>query len=535
MPEHEERRRPVPADSAAPEETDRTERERKELMGPAVRALLQLAEQGELTTAHVTLSAHTLGVHVRTVWRNLARARAGQPLRITRERFEVTEHIRVLLAYYRGNVKRVHEELAKDAAAIGAEPVSLSTLHRAIRRDLSPGDIAGLKAGLPASRGHDPHLRRPPTARNGEWEGDHKQAPVVVYADGRLVKPWVTWFCDCYTGMIMGWAVTPHYPHRGSILAALRACILTDETHGPAGGLPTRIRIDRGKDFLSNAVKEALGAFAVQVDVLPPYTPHLKGSIENLNRAATSMFFSTLPRYTRAQKLDTRRRSGEKDPALTFEGFVAQFAQWVRTRNADHQMRDYGSVTALECWNADTTPLRQVPPDDLHAFLLEADRSERVIHGHGIRWRGRDYMAPWMTGRTGTRVRIRFQPHHEQQIEVFDAITHRHHGTAYLADQASEDQIEEVYQARAERARLLRRDLRKAEALRRRRFRAVTTAGPASTEATMTRKQAVTELRTTRARRNSDDIPSNYMPRRVTPSSRWSVPGPTRTESDETA
>ncbi|MGX1886933.1 transposase [Streptomyces sp. NPDC055287] len=511
----------------------RGKRVRDELMGPAVRALLQLAERGELTTAHVTLSAHTLGVHVRTVWRNLARARAGEPLRRTRDRFEVTDQVRILLAYYRGNIKRVHEELEKDAVAAGVEPVSLSTLHRAIKRDLPPGDIAGLRAGLPASRGHDPHLRRPPTARNEEWEGDHKQAPVVVYADGRLVKPWVTWFCDCHTGMIMGWAVTPHYPHRGSILAALRSCILTDEAHGPAGGLPTRIRIDRGRDFLSNAVKEALGAFAVQVDVLPPYTPRLKGSIENLNRAATSMFFSTLPRYTGAQKLDTRRRSGEKDPPLTFEGFVAKFAQWVRTRNAEHRMQDYAGVTALECWNADTTTLREVPTQDLYAFLLEADRSERVIQGHGIRWRGRDYMAPWMTGRTGTRVRIRFQPHQEQQIEVFDAVTHRHYGTAYLADQATEEQIDEVYQARAERARRLRRDMRKAEALRRRRFRAVTTAAPATTEATMTRKQAVTELRATRTSRDQSDLPSNYMPRRITPSSRWSIPNPTSHEQDE--
>ncbi|MFD0396135.1 hypothetical protein ACFQ3Z_44480 [Streptomyces nogalater] len=288
----------------------RRQRARRELMGPAVRALLELSQRGELTTAHVELSAHTLGVHVRTVWRNLARARLGEPLRRSRGRFEITDDIRTLLAYHRGNVKAVHRELVQDAEK-AATPVSLSTLHRAVKRDLTPGDRAGLKSGMPASRGHDPHLRRPPTSRNEEWEGDHKQAPVSVWADGRLVKPWVTWFCDCHTGMIMGWAVTPHFPHRGSILAALRSCILRGGTYGPAGGLPARIRIDRGKDFLSRAVQDALGAFAVQVDVLPLH-PHLKGSIENLNRAATSMFFSTLPRYTHAQKLGSRRRSGRR-------------------------------------------------------------------------------------------------------------------------------------------------------------------------------------------------------------------------------
>lgn len=499
----------------------------KELIVPAVRSLVALDEQGELTTAHVKLVAHTLGLHIRTVWRRLADAKkSGSPERPPRSRFELTDDIRVLLAYYRGNVKRVHEELATEAKKAGCAPVGLSTLHRAIRRDLTPGDLAGLRAGLPASRSHDPHLRRPPSARNEEWEGDHKQAPVHVWADGRLVKPWVTWFCDCHTGMIMGWAVTPHYPHRGSILAALRSCILSDATHGPAGGLPKRVRIDRGKDFLSNAVKDALGAFAVQVDVLPPYTPHLKGSIENLNKAATSMFFSTLPRYTKAQRLNTRDRVGEKDPSLTFEGFVELFARWVRTRNAEHRMEHFGGVTALECWNSDPTAIRTVPEQDLHVFLLEADRSTRVIHGHGIRWRGRDYVAPWMTGRGGTKVRIRFEPHHTERIEVFDAQTKRHLGTADLADQASAEQVDQVYRARADRARRLRRDLRKAEALRRRRFKAVTTSRPATTTGGMTRKQATTELLAARARSRRDDLPENYMPRRFTPSSRWAVPGP---------
>ncbi|MFG3370344.1 Mu transposase C-terminal domain-containing protein [Streptomyces sp. NPDC048156] len=499
-----------------------------------MRALLQLAERGELSTAHVQLSAYTLGVHVRTVWRNVARARRGEPLHRTRARFEVTDAVRTLLAYYRGNIKRVHEELELDAKNAGREPVSLSTLHRAINRELTPGDLAGLRSGLPASRSHDPHLRRPPTARNEEWEGDHKQAPVWVWAEDRLLKPWVTWFCDCHTGMIMGWAVTPHYPHRGSILAALRACILHTGPHGPAGGLPTRIRIDRGKDFLSNAVKEALGAFAVQVDVLPPYTPHLKGSIENLNRTATRRFFSTLPRYTGAQKLDTHRRSGEKDPPLTFEGFTELFATWVTTHNAEHQMAAHAGLTALERWNSDPTPLREVPAEDLHAFLLESDRSTRVITGHGIRFKGRDYMAGWMTGRSGTRVHIRFQPHQLEEIHVFDADNRHHLGAASLADQASEEQIDEVYRARGERARRLRRDLRRAEALRRRRFKPATTAGPARTTEVMTRKQAASELRSQRSSRHADDLPPDYMPRRITPSSRWAVPDtPAPTQPEE--
>ncbi|MBQ0883191.1 Mu transposase C-terminal domain-containing protein [Streptomyces sp. RT42] len=529
---------PVSTDTPTddPQHGPRRRREKKKLLAAGVRSLMELRRGGDMTSADVKTVARTVGVHERTVWRRLEKAQASGCADLPeRSRFTVTEDIRVKLAYHRGNIKAVHLDMLDEADDERDVP-SLSTLHRAVKRDLPPGDLAGLRAGIPASRVYDPHLRRPPTCRNEEWEGDHKQVPVLVWAQGRLVKPWVTWFCDCHTGMIMGWAVTPHYPHRASILAALRSCILTDEVHGPAGGLPRRIRIDRGRDFLSRAVAEAMGTFSVQVDVLPAYTPHLKGSIENLNRAATSMFFSTLPRYTKAQKLDAKRRVGDKDPALTFEAFVDRFATWVRARNTEHRKQGYGNVTPLESWLDDDTLLRVPPLDDLHVFLLEEERSTRVIHGHGIRWQNRDYVGAWMTGRTGTPVRIRYQPHHPRTIEVFDAHTDQHLGTAHLADEASEEEIRAVYEARDERVRRLRRDLDQARRRRRRRFQAVTQAEPARTAGTMTRTQAATELASTRRPQAKDDgVPAGYMPRRVTPGARWAIPSPPTTEEENTA
>ena len=75
------------------------------------------------------------------------------------------------------------------------------------------------------------------------------------------------------------------------------------EPFGPAGGLPDLVRVDRGKDFLSTAVSSALGAFAVPVIDLPPYTPHLKGTIEALNDSVEEMLFVSMPRYTHQQTL----------------------------------------------------------------------------------------------------------------------------------------------------------------------------------------------------------------------------------------
>ncbi|WP_411138098.1 hypothetical protein [Streptomyces sp. C10] len=110
--------------------------------------LLDLDKRGELTTAHVRLVAKALGKSERTVWRWLAAAREDHRLaRMESSHFTVTTEVRRLLALWGGNASRVHAELVQRAADDpDAPPVpSLSTLHRAIRRDLTRGERAGLK------------------------------------------------------------------------------------------------------------------------------------------------------------------------------------------------------------------------------------------------------------------------------------------------------------------------------------------------------------------------------------------------------
>ncbi|MFJ9432077.1 Mu transposase C-terminal domain-containing protein [Streptomyces sp. NPDC101490] len=98
----------------------------------------------------------------------------------------------------------------------------------------------------------------------------------------------------------------------------------------------------------------------------------------------------------------------------------------------------------LQVWEADPTPLREIGADELWTFTLEDDGRVRVLSTKGIRFRNRDYVAAWMTGLAGERVRVRFMPHHDRRIEVFDAATGRYLGPAELADQASPEQISAV-------------------------------------------------------------------------------------------
>ncbi|MEU3221356.1 Mu transposase C-terminal domain-containing protein [Streptomyces sp. NPDC006971] len=119
-------------------------------------------------------------------------------------------------------------------------------------------------------------------------------------------------------------------------------------------------------------------------------------------------------------------------------------------------------------------------------FTLEDDGKVRTLSGRGVRWRNRHYVAAWMTGHTGGKVRLRYMPHHDHEIEVYDAVTWRHLGTAYLSNRASPQQIRDLGRARAREADRLKRLLRMAEEDRTTRFAAATRGTPPEVLGTVT-------------------------------------------------
>jgi len=445
------------------------------------------------------VAADALGVSERTVWRWLAAAGSDEAATAdpgartgAGERFTVTPEVRGLLALWKGNVLAVHRELVARAArqTPPADAPSLTTLHRAIRRDLTPGERAGLAGGERAARKHDVFLARPRGWRNQAWETDHVQAPVLVDVDGKARRPWITWFTDCATNAITGVAVTPVHPSRESVLAALRSAVLREDPYGPFGGLPEKVRVDRGKDFLSRTVTAAFNLLDVTVEDLPAYTPHLKGTVEGLNRAVENMFLAALPGYARQPRHGKRASRPADEVLLGFEDFTARLLNWTVWWNTEHRPAPLRGRTPLQAWQDDPTPLRDVPAADLWTFTLE-DAGTRMLTTRGVRFRKRDYVGAWMTGQAGIQVRVRFMPHHDHRIEVYHAVTGRYLGPADLADQATDEQISAVRRARAARTRRLKKDL---ETSQRERYAAATQAEAPRRLGALTTAQAGAEL-----------------------------------------
>lgn len=490
------------------------------LRAPAVRHLLALRAERRLTRAHVRTTAQCLNVSDRTVWRWLAEATTtpatAAPGARHSDRFEITPELRVLLAYWHGNASAVHRELLARARQAPTPATSATP-------PTPPADTDASASG-PAT-----HPSSPPRS---VLPGG---APLRVDADGTLVHPFVTWFIDCATKAITGLAVTPGTPTRASVLAALRSAIVPTAPYGPFGGLPAHVRFDRGRDFLSRTVTAALTTLDSDITVLPPYSPHLKGSIENLNHCATTMLFAALPGYTptprKPPKLPPRKRPDPPPagPPMTFQAFTTELLSRATWWNTEHHPESLHGATPLQAWQTDPTPLRGIPAADLWSFTLEDDARTRTLTSHGLRFRNRSYLADWMTGQAGRKVTVRFMPHHTHEIEVCDP--HGHHlGTAHLADQATDEQLTALRHARNTRARRLRADAKAAERLRHERFAPATTPTPALRLNTITAAEATREL----SRYEEADLTALALPDLIPPappSADWATPDSLKTRT----
>ncbi|MER6717160.1 Mu transposase C-terminal domain-containing protein [Streptomyces sp. NPDC000877] len=180
--------------------------------------------------------------------------------------------------------------------------------------------------------------------------------------------------------------------------------------------------MDRGKDFLSGAVARALGGFAVPVHDLPAYKPYRKGTVEALNSAVEQMLLVSLPGYTRRARPAQAQRPDPVEELLSYPDFVRVLLDWVAWWNTEHRPAGVpDGMTPSEAWEADPTPIEDVPEKQLAFFAMEDDGRIRKITTNGVAWRRRAYIADWMAGHAGTRVRLRYLPHFDGTIEVFTA------------------------------------------------------------------------------------------------------------------
>lgn len=445
----------------------------------AVARLEALRANGALTTAHVRMAASGLNVTERTVWRWL-----GSPEDQDRgERlYRLSETDREAYAHYRGNITAVHRARAAVVSGsgqipgapvpdflvtgwTGARPVTARTLQRAFARELTPAERAAWRDGEHARRAAQVYLRRVDAPRNQVWETDHKDLPILVLPPrGPAVRPWLTSVIDDGTRSLVGWAIALT-PHSGTVLTALRMALVQDEKRGPFGGVPALVRIDRGLDFASGAIRDVLAALVIDCHRLPGHTPHRKGKIERIHRTIEQTLLCGLPGYTDGPRnaagelygpiADTPAARAAAEHAesgpMRIERFAAVFADWVTWYNTQRPHAGLDGRTPLQAWNDDPSAVARVDEQAVRHLLLAG--VERTVDKDGIHFHNLRYLAPELQGRVGQRVHVRYMPHDDRFIEVY--LDGQHLCTAYPQGQLSEEQVAEFREhARAESRRL---------------------------------------------------------------------------------
>lgn len=447
----------------------------KRHIDPQVKAVLverlrrQRAE-GQVSSADVRAVAVALVVSERTVWRWLTGpdvTAAGTE----RARYELTEADRDDYADWRGNITG----LWRARQARGEQVPPLRTLQRAFARELTASERAAVVDGVEGRRRHEVYLRWEPVARNMRWEADHKELPVQVTPPRgtRPVKPWVTLFIDCFSRLIMGWALSLR-PDSAVVLAAMRRGLVIDPERGPFGGVPQVLVPDGGLEFATTALERVCGVLGTTLAPTDAYAPHQKGKVERANRTLDQEFLSGLPFYTEGPRAADGRLYGPDAPPMALALFVDRFAEWVIDYNTVRAHSALGGLTPLQRWSGDPTPVQQVPAEQLR-WLLLAD-AERTINRDGVHFGGETFIAPELNGRVGERVQVRYTPHDLRRIEVFRGDTWL--CTAHPQGQLSDEERAAVLARRRADAAELGRRQRRASRRARAKLAPITEPGP---------------------------------------------------------
>lgn len=241
--------------------------------------------------------------------------------------------------------------------------------------------------------------------------GDHMQLDVLVkMPDGKIVRPWLTAWCDMKSRRFMGWYLHPEAPNSDHILISFK-------NMAEKFGLPKCIYIDNGKDyrckdfaggrktvrpdydldritglvedtgtqvlFKTKIVSNLTAELGVEVNFALPYNAQAK-VIERHFRNHHDKFERLLDGYTgtntvkRPEGLKGQLKSDKILPYAEFCALLERFLQ-ILDRIPFGSKAQMANCSPVEIWNADNPALRKVSdPRALALFCMRTSRPVKV-------------------------------------------------------------------------------------------------------------------------------------------------------------
>ncbi|HEY2346371.1 MAG TPA: Mu transposase C-terminal domain-containing protein [Xanthomonadaceae bacterium] len=191
---------------------------------------------------------------------------------------------------------------------------------------------------------------------------DHTPADVIVVTDNRLTelgRPWVTFAIDVGTRSVLGFYVAMLAPSSISVSLCIEHCVLpkpeNDRYPGiwPMYGLPTRILVDNGKDFRSEALERGCREHGIELSFRPVRTPHYGAHIERLIGSMMRLTHE-LPGTTCSNVRERGDYDSAKHARLTLEEFRDWLVQKICREYHTRNHRELG-VPPLIAWERGLT------------------------------------------------------------------------------------------------------------------------------------------------------------------------------------
>ena len=216
-------------------------------------------------------------------------------------------------------------------------------------------------------------------------------------------QPWLTVLIDYHSRLIVGFCLGFEPPSYPVIMEALRQAILPKsyvrerypaiKNPWPCFGIPERLVCDRGSDLTSKDLEQAAFQLGMELDFMPPRTPHLKGTVESFFDTLNDQLLSTLPGRTFRSWEKRADYSADDGPLLPYEALVEIIHRHLIDVYAQEK-HPTAARTRLEMWQesaAEFPPALPASPDELVVLLSKS--TERSLSVRGIELAGMFYLS----------------------------------------------------------------------------------------------------------------------------------------------
>jgi len=302
----------------------------------------------------------------------------------------------------------------------------------------APFELAVARKGKKTAKIEFKVKRQPPKISTilERAEIDHTKLDLFVVDDRNalpLGRPWITAVLDYYSRSIMGFYISFVPPSYLSISKALKHALSSKdyvkevypeiEHDWPVFGLMSTLVSDRGKDFESEALKEACLDLNIVLQFNPVKHPWYKGGIERIFGTINTELLDDIPGKTFNSIIEKGDYDPEKNAVISFSKLIEIVHTWVIDVYQQSPRSDGKLVP--DCWWREAsinTPVFSVEQGKLNTVLGKF--AQPTLRKDGIRldylFYDSDELLSYRMQVGYGKVKIKFDPDDIGEIHVFN-------------------------------------------------------------------------------------------------------------------